>query len=390
MKNKSVITYAGGGGSLLSGCEAPAPVRVSETGRARNWTMPPLRLERECKERTNSATIDNRCVEFDRWENQRCAFTMAEILLSLTIIGVVAAITLPSLTGNINERTWNTQRKALYSRFSQAIALMPSLNGYGTLTEGVDSSGSKVITEDTATETFLSAGLSKVLKLNNICDSEHLEDCGITSKIVALNGETVSTPTTMKELNQYIVSNNFGEYSGVLRSHSQIDTKAAAFETQNGESILAFYSPACAPNNNEEVMHNSQDKMCVNFVYDLNGTKGPNTFGKDIGALTVFYPVDSIIVAPFPANKDWATNSTQQDATSVCTKQDTEYRLPNRYELAAIYTNQLFLNNMSDKTHYWSSSVISSTKGWTFGSSAGLYYPSSRDMGGSVRCIKRY
>lgn len=39
-------------------------------------------------------------------------FTMAEILLSLTIIGVVAAITLPSLTGNINKRTWNTQRKA--------------------------------------------------------------------------------------------------------------------------------------------------------------------------------------------------------------------------------------------------------------------------------------
>ena len=59
------------------------------------------------------------------------AFTMAEILLSLTIIGVVAAITLPSLTGNINERTWNTQRKALYARFSQAIALMPALNGYG-------------------------------------------------------------------------------------------------------------------------------------------------------------------------------------------------------------------------------------------------------------------
>ena len=63
------------------------------------------------------------------------AFTMAEILLSLTIIGVVAAITLPSLTGNINERTWNTQRKALYARLSQAIPLMDSLNGYGTFTE---------------------------------------------------------------------------------------------------------------------------------------------------------------------------------------------------------------------------------------------------------------
>ena len=81
------------------------------------------------------------------------AFTMAEILLSLTIIGVVAAITLPSLTGNINERTWNTQRKALYARFSQAIALMPALNGYGTLTEG-DSSTSA---EETAAETVVTA-----------------------------------------------------------------------------------------------------------------------------------------------------------------------------------------------------------------------------------------
>ena len=51
----------------------------------------------------------------------------------------------------------------------------------------------------------------------------------------------------------------------------------------------------------------------------------------------------------YPFNKDWAVNSTQQNATSVCTQQDSEYRLPNRFELAAIYTNKLFLNNMSDR-----------------------------------------
>ena len=44
----------------------------------------------------------------------------------------------------------------------------------------------------------------------------------------------------------------------------------------------------------------SQPKMCANFVYDLNGIKGPNTFGKDIGAITVLYPTDSNIVAPEP------------------------------------------------------------------------------------------
>ena len=114
---------------------------------------------------------------------------MAEILLSLTIIGVVAAITLPSLTGNINERTWNTQRKALYARFSQAIALMPALNGYGTY-ETTSSGGSASI-NDTAAETFVTSGLAKVLKINNICDSEHLEDCGINPTLVPLNGSTI-------------------------------------------------------------------------------------------------------------------------------------------------------------------------------------------------------
>ena len=78
-----------------------------------------------------SRSTESRAIKGLRAHGRRIAFTMAEILLSLTIIGVVAAITLPSLTGNINERTWNTQRKALYARFSQAIALMPALNGYG-------------------------------------------------------------------------------------------------------------------------------------------------------------------------------------------------------------------------------------------------------------------
>ena len=55
------------------------------------------------------------------------AFTMAEILISLTIIGVIAAITLPALRASINESTWNTQRKALYTRMSQAMSMMGSL-----------------------------------------------------------------------------------------------------------------------------------------------------------------------------------------------------------------------------------------------------------------------
>ena len=84
---------------------------------------------------------------------------MAEILLSLTIIGVVAAITLPSLTGNINERTWNTQRIALCARFSHAVAFMPNLSGYGTLRGSSLRAGSSSF-EDPAAASFVASVLS--------------------------------------------------------------------------------------------------------------------------------------------------------------------------------------------------------------------------------------
>ena len=162
----------GGGGPA-----EPVPYLVPS-----DWTTKNIRVKAEPATEWHSRLYP--CV----WTTMVRGFTMAEILLSLTIIGVVAAITLPSLTGNINERTWNTQRKALYARMSQAIALMPALNGYGTLTEETDSAGSTSI-EDTAAETFVADGLAKVLKINNICDNEHLADCGIPEKIITLDGE---------------------------------------------------------------------------------------------------------------------------------------------------------------------------------------------------------
>ena len=368
----------------------PAPVRESETGRARNWTIPPLRLEREWRERPNSATIDNRCVEFDRRENQRCAFTMAEILLSLTIIGVVAAITLPSLTGNINERTWNTQRKALYARFSQAIALMPSLNGYGTLTE--ESSAGADDAVDTAAETFVTNGLAKVLKINNICDYEHLADCGIPDKITTLKGDTISSfPTSMGGLNSAIISAAWSNYNGTgqIHSYSQLDTKAAAFETANGESIAVFYNPNCMTDLPSGIIQHAQHVTCANFVYDLNGTKGPNTVGKDIGFITALKSIDPIVVAPMPLVRD-ASTVNQFDASSQCKTMDSESRLPNMYELFSIFINRELVGMTSGV--YWSAQLtaignslyakyVDIANGHTSGC--------TRTYTNKVRCIKR-
>ena len=314
------------------------------------------------------------------------AFTMAEILLSLTIIGVVAAITLPSLTGNINERTWNTQRKALYARMSQAIALMPALNGYGTLTEETDSAGSTSIT-DTAAETFITNGLAKVLKINNICDSEHLADCGIPTSLITIGGSSIKPfPTTLFTLNDKFNGTLYDVIGGSY-SYSQIDTKAAAFETQNGESIVVYYNPYCAGVLNDNTYSFMQPKLCANFIYDLNGSKGPNTVGKDIGFISALYPTDSVVVAPLPLPHNASTTPTQKNAGKLCQQQDTESRMPNLEELASMYYNQRLID-LEGKT-YWSSTVIDIDNGWCMRSSTGQKVSFPREGVQNVRCIKR-
>ena len=261
---------------------------------------------------------------------------MAEILLSLTIIGVVAAITLPSLTGNINERTWNTQRKALYARISQAVALMPALNGFGTLDD----------TTDTAAETFVTAGLAKVLKINNICDNEHIQDCGITSKFTDMKGSVKSMPHDMSTLNPEMVSVSYSKTTVWENgSYKQLNTKASAFETSNGESILLFYHPNCMSDMQETAYFFVQSKICVNMIYDLNGTKGPNTVGKDIGFLTVLYPTSSVVVAPIPY-KELLTDVPRDEASTACTQQaGPDYRISTFDELGSLFANKNMIAN---------------------------------------------
>ena len=297
------------------------------------------------------------------------AFTMAEILLSLTIIGVVAAITLPSLTGNINERTWNTQRKALYARFSQAVALMPALNGYGS-------------SADNAAETFVTAGLSKVLKINNICDSEHLKDCGITDKIIPFSGEVISL-SNIKTLQSY--NDTFISDKGI-----PLDFKTAAFETQNGESILVYYNPNCTSNSYETVLYYTQSNMCANFIYDLNGNKGPNTVGKDIGFISAIYPVDSIVVAPLPVGSNDSSVGTVNIGGACQRKFGDDVRAQNRHEAMSLFYNRRLIGLFSGD--YWTRGLESNAgenKIWMQNFETGAAWTHSGACGHYIYCVKR-
>ena len=50
------------------------------------------------------------------------------------------------------------------------------------------------------------------------------------------------------------------------------------------ESVAVFYNHLCGYDS--DFNYYAQNKMCVNFVYDLNGKEGQNEVGKDVGFIT--------------------------------------------------------------------------------------------------------
>ncbi len=60
---------------------------------------------------------------------RKTAFTLAEVLITLGIIGVVAAMTMPTLITNYRKKQTVVQLKKVYSELSQAAQLSASQNG---------------------------------------------------------------------------------------------------------------------------------------------------------------------------------------------------------------------------------------------------------------------
>ena len=60
---------------------------------------------------------------------QKRGFTLAEVLITLGIIGVVAAMTIPTLMSTFAKQRTETQLKAFYSRINQTIKMSIADNG---------------------------------------------------------------------------------------------------------------------------------------------------------------------------------------------------------------------------------------------------------------------
>ena len=87
------------------------------------------------------------------------AFTLAEVLITLGVIGIVSAMTIPSLLTNFKKRETVSKVKAAYSIFSQAVKL--------SIQENDEPAGWDVSVGSTVAERYLTpymTGVQKILR----------------------------------------------------------------------------------------------------------------------------------------------------------------------------------------------------------------------------------
>ena len=277
---------------------------------------------------------------------------------------MVAALTLPTIINETRDKEYAVARKKALASIGEAVRII-SIHG--------DVQSAK------NAEDFVENYLKKHLQIAKTCGNNSLRDCGIetgANKIISLAGKNMTMPVKISELAE-------GMSDGETIDPS---SKSYGFVMANGYSVNLFYNPSCL-SDNKDAGHWGQDRVCVNAIYDMNGLKGPNKVGKDVGFVTILYPDEnSVAVAP-DVHKRNAHSASFYNAGVSCTTLDKEYTLPNRDELLAMYFNGNLLGITSGG--YWSASEASAELGWSQGFGNGGRYRGAKSAVHGVRCVRR-
>ena len=92
---------------------------------------------------------------------KRVAFTLAEVLITLAIIGIVAAMTIPTLVANYQTRAWSTSASVFERKLEEALKQMNT---------------QQVLAGYKSTADFVNA-LGKYFKINKVCPNNDLMSC---------------------------------------------------------------------------------------------------------------------------------------------------------------------------------------------------------------------
>ena len=179
---------------------------------------------------------------------KKSAFTLAEVLITLAIIGVVAAITIPSLVKNYNEKAWSTAQDVFTKRLEVATRQMNTeekLAGYSNTMDFVNE-------------------LKKYIKITRVCDNSNITKC-FNKEVIWNEGEDPIDMSTIK--------------NAASLGQDDWDTDTVAVQFANGVNAIIAYNP----NTTQEPFNNqfSATSNSMAILYDVTGNKNPNKYGAN-------------------------------------------------------------------------------------------------------------
>ena len=184
------------------------------------------------------------------------AFTLAETLITLSIVGVVAAMTMPVLINKINNQRYQTASKKVHSVMTQALQKMnvdETLGGY-------DNTGA-----------FLDK-FKEYVRIVQTCKSGSLTNCYPSKFLVDGEEFELSSITSSSSLGKDW--SPAGDVEGIILN--------------DGTSMLVSYNPSCENSTNFSAVNG-----CVAAVYDLNSIKMTNKYlgngSSDLGTFNATF-----------------------------------------------------------------------------------------------------
>ncbi len=173
-------------------------------------------------------------------------FTLAEVLITLGVIGIVAAMVMPTVLVQNRERENTAKLKKVYSTMTQAYTRAVADIGtpdYWNLVGENDPTGAE--------------NLKKTLSPY------------FNVKPESINGE-VWLNTNTQQLNRSAGPNIGAEEGGKYATFAVVDGMSLAFKVEDKDCKGVFGDSKALKN------------VCATFIVDVNGPKAPNQFGFDI------------------------------------------------------------------------------------------------------------
>lgn len=215
---------------------------------------------------------------------KKFGFTLAEVLITLGIIGVVCAFTIPTLMQNADERATVVALKKAYSTLSNAYKLAEQENG----------------TPDTWGLTTSNGPTGEAPMLNNLKQYLKVDkDC--------TDGSTGCFPSGVNYKRLATSLGTEGCYDNYLRPKLKLSDGTLVLVSVDSASCVSSVGPATPALQN----------VCGRYWIDINGYKNPNQMGKDVFG---FWLTKYGIIPMGSAQETFG-----HSFTGVCKNKDTQY-----------------------------------------------------------------